>query len=514
MSLASLQPRDLEAQSTRTASMPLAALFAVVTVAALAQRFVVMPNANVAWLLTVAERMLDGQRLYVDTIETNPPFSVWLYLPAAFIGRLLHLRAEYVVDAMVFALAGGAIVFTLRRVSAARLIDPDLQGRFAIALAIALLILPAACFGEREHVAAVAFVPFVTIAALRASGRQVSLLERGVNALAMALMMIIKPHFALAIAPVILLVAISKRSPLLIFSADHICAGLIVMAYAGSTLVVHPAFWSQIMPMLADIYLPVRNTPLNFLRQFSDLELAFMALIGLTALRGWRGTGHLSTLISAGASGFMLAVIIQGKGMPYHFYPALALAALMPFATQERPKHDSSPHGRSPSMVLAAGLSCVFWTWFNAGFDMRDVVQPLRQVAAQPRVLALGYDFSIGPPMARAAGGTYVGRVASQWMADNARWLMASDGNSDRRAQLDAYVAQDRDIFLEDLAAQKPDALFIQRGPEDWQDFVEGDPRFAAEIAHYMPAGTYRSGGMRNGFALDYDMWVRKLELK
>ena len=30
-------------------------------------------NVDVAWLLTVGEKMLDGQRLYVDILETNPP---------------------------------------------------------------------------------------------------------------------------------------------------------------------------------------------------------------------------------------------------------------------------------------------------------------------------------------------------------------------------------------------------------------------------------------------------------
>src|SRR4051812_36692461 len=74
----------------------------VIVLVALVERWYVMPNANVAWLLTVAERMIDGQRIYVDTIETNPPFSIWLYLPAVWIGRLLRLRPEYVSDALVF----------------------------------------------------------------------------------------------------------------------------------------------------------------------------------------------------------------------------------------------------------------------------------------------------------------------------------------------------------------------------------------------------------------------------
>jgi hypothetical protein len=32
-------------------------------------------NVDVSWWLTVGERMLDGQRLYVDFLDTNPPMA-------------------------------------------------------------------------------------------------------------------------------------------------------------------------------------------------------------------------------------------------------------------------------------------------------------------------------------------------------------------------------------------------------------------------------------------------------
>ena len=36
---------------------------------------------DTSWLITVSERMLSGERLYSQIYETNPPFSVWLYMP-------------------------------------------------------------------------------------------------------------------------------------------------------------------------------------------------------------------------------------------------------------------------------------------------------------------------------------------------------------------------------------------------------------------------------------------------
>jgi hypothetical protein len=53
-------------------------------------------------LLTAAERVWDGQRLYVDVIETNPPMAVMVYIPGIAIARAVGLPVEMVIDGLVF----------------------------------------------------------------------------------------------------------------------------------------------------------------------------------------------------------------------------------------------------------------------------------------------------------------------------------------------------------------------------------------------------------------------------
>ena len=492
-----------ERTSAPRLSMPI--MLAAVCVAALVERWLVMPNANVAWLLTVAERMLDGQQIYVDTIETNPPFSIWLYLPAALLGRLLPFRAEYINDALIFAAAGLSIRATIGTLRRAGLMQDAELRLFALASTVVLLVLPAACFGEREHVAAIAFLPFIAVTAARASGHKPSLQELMISAGCMGFIIAVKPPFAFAIGAPILLAAFARRDWRILLSVDYVVGELLAAVYAASTLFLHPAFWAGAMDLNAALYLPVRYPIAQFLWHFADLMIAFCALLVVSALRGWKGASHVSTLIAAGALGFMLAVVLQAKGMPYHFYPPLGLAALAAFATAGRRSEGLPTH-----QVLSFALACVFWTWFEAGFDMRVLVDPIRRAAEHPRVLALGYDFSAGPPVARAAGGTYVGRVASQWISDNANWLKPYARNENQRAQLDVYIAMDRHWFLEDLESQRPDVLLIQREPEDWTPYAESDARFKSALADFRPEGTYESGGLRNATQLRYDLWIRK----
>ena len=44
-------------------------------------------NLDVSWLLVAGERLLDGERLYVDIVEINPPMSVFAYLPGIVLAR-------------------------------------------------------------------------------------------------------------------------------------------------------------------------------------------------------------------------------------------------------------------------------------------------------------------------------------------------------------------------------------------------------------------------------------------
>jgi hypothetical protein len=63
---------------------------AVVVIAILC-RLHSLENADVSWLLTAAERLLDGRR---DFIEYNPPGAVLTYVPAVWLARLFGVAPE------------------------------------------------------------------------------------------------------------------------------------------------------------------------------------------------------------------------------------------------------------------------------------------------------------------------------------------------------------------------------------------------------------------------------------
>ena len=64
---------------------------------------------DVSWLTSMCERMLDGEKGWIDIFETTPPVPTLLYMPGALLSRLAGVGAEVAV----FATAYTAALFAL-----------------------------------------------------------------------------------------------------------------------------------------------------------------------------------------------------------------------------------------------------------------------------------------------------------------------------------------------------------------------------------------------------------------
>src|SRR5271170_4251461 len=107
-------------------------------------------NGDVAAILDFAVRMVDGERLYVDLVDVNPPLIFWLNLAPAWIAERFALDPAVVLVALVLLLQATSLALcraplvrlTELRHAGARVLVP-LAGLFAV------LILPTDNFGQR-----------------------------------------------------------------------------------------------------------------------------------------------------------------------------------------------------------------------------------------------------------------------------------------------------------------------------------------------------------------------------
>ena len=304
-------------------SAPWQALVAALLVAALAIG-ILAPLPDVSWLTLAAERMLQGQRLYTQVMEVNPPLSVLLYVPPVLLAGALGVTPE-TASAWLCVLA---IAFSLALSGA--LLRPVFDGdgtrawKLAAAAAFVLCVMPVAAFGQREHIAVMALMPYLAVCFLRSEARKPPWMLALVAGLGMGFAVCIKPHFA-AVGILPALWAMWRTRQLRPYAEVEIWAAAAAMAaYAVVVLTWFANFLTDFLPVALETYVPIR-TPFWMLLVLPGVPLAVVAVIAARLLR--LNTRWLAVPLLAGLGG-AVAYLAQGKGWPYHAYPMLAFTML------------------------------------------------------------------------------------------------------------------------------------------------------------------------------------------
>ena len=458
-------------------------------------RLIIGTNMDVSWLITVGEKVLDGQRLYVDLIEVNPPASVLLYLPALLVERAIGLPAEIGVDVLVFFAACCGIFLAGRILDAAKLLDGMDRWKLAAWTLAVLIILPTRAFSERDHIAVMTLLPFLALLIVRARGLSAapaSVLIAGIGA---GLTMVIKPHFALPIGMAIGTAAVCARSLRPIFAMENWIAAALAALYGAFVVIAYPEFIADIVPLVRAVYLPWRMS--IFLLLTTGAVFWFLALCLLARWKGMLLAAPPYAPLLAASAGFFLTYFIQGKGFPYHAYPMLALAFIaLAFAGSENSRVVAvvmaGPQTRLQRLLALLPVAAIAVTsavYFNIGGNTNALIEPIRRLSQQPKMLIITSDLSVGHPLVRQVGGRWVSRVASLWITAGVFHRHVNETlDAETKTTLRAYAKRDRDMLAEDIRRQKPDIIVIEREIFEWDEWARSEPVIAEELKAYRVA--------------------------
>src|SRR5512137_2014497 len=93
-------------------TIPWALVFLVLLAAGIAWVYLKRVNLDVAVSLSTAERCVNGEKLYVDMTEVNPPLFIWMATPPIHLARLLELPVIPVFNGCILALLLGCLALT------------------------------------------------------------------------------------------------------------------------------------------------------------------------------------------------------------------------------------------------------------------------------------------------------------------------------------------------------------------------------------------------------------------
>lgn len=303
-------------------------------------------NHDNAVHIHAARTILENGSLYRHFFETNPPLFPWLTLLPTLAGDVSGVSVFFFYRAMIYLVAAGALVLValdLKRlgVTSAR------SGMTAILLFWAALLigLQNYDFGQRDHLIAVLVFPFTINLAVRLQSTQTGRLTVPV-ALLLAIGIAIKPQFIFIWMLGESAVMLRHRSMRSVISLPNLLVVLLGGSYIAAVLVLEPAYFSDIMPLLRQTYGTFKN-PLSQSTVFIWLSFTLLQLIVLRALSGGRDPSvrtaslALATACLVTAQGGFLGYLVQAH-FPYQLWPFIILscaslaALLLPMVSEVR----------------------------------------------------------------------------------------------------------------------------------------------------------------------------------
>jgi hypothetical protein len=437
------------------------AITAITIVAILEQiRWGTVPDTS--WLITVCERMLAGERIYIDLHETNPPFSIWLYMPPVMLAKALGIAPEVLVHAWTYLAVFIGLGLSARIVRRARFEEADAMVAIAPVIYALLILFAGNAFTQREHIGVALFLPMLALMAwrLRSNCEPQSTIPLSLAAgICGSVLLLVKPHYALMVLLPVAFICWRHRSLRPLLAIEHWVIGAICLGYLAAVLLIHPEYVTDVYPTLADTYATVR-----VFRPIVELYGAAAVFLCLALWLYWPA-GRLPALaciaLLASVAG-AITLVWQGKGWAYHAYPAL-LCAFLTLACMSRlpARHLRGKLGQPIRIVVLA-----FAVWASVA-PLRltqatpdELVLVIRAAAPRPTIASISTDISVGHPLSRKVGGYYRSTYPSLWTVRSAERLMEeAEGDAAEAARLknlrDGFIAQ----AVGEIERIKPDLI-------------------------------------------------------
>jgi hypothetical protein len=470
------------------APMPLL-LIGVVFAIAIGLRQLVPLNTDVSWLIVVCQRMLDGQHLYRDIIEINPPMAAFAYLPGVALARVLGVDPRHVIDAQLLLLAAASLFAVSRILRLSPSLSKLNRGPLAIWAAAVVTVLPMHVFAQREHMAMLTFLPALVVYAMRSNREPLPLWAILIAGVGAGITLAFKPFFTVPAALCILFAAIRSRSWLTLLAPENIIAAVLVMAVSVSTYIFYPEYFTVTYPLVRDTYLSW-SMPASVIF-VNDATLVFAIAMVSVLLARQKHTSDSLLLVAALASiGFAVSFFLQRRGWAYHSYPMVAVALLaMGYALMGAA--DAAPRSRRRAVASAFMLAVTFvvgMLWFNVTVYVGPVRQAVEGLMPHPRILVLSGEAAIGHPLVRDIGGVWVSRQENLWIREFVRLTREKtvvDAATD--AKLNDYLALERKWLIEDFKKLPPDLVLVDNLRNDWGAWARAD----AEVSQLLKSYTF-----------------------
>jgi hypothetical protein len=460
----------------------------IVVVALVAVRATGTVDSDVTWQLWIGHQLSGGVRLYRDIIETNPPLWFWMSVPIDWLSMLIHVRLDHLLILVIGCFAALSLVAT------DRILPPMARPRRALLLvfsALVLLAVPWLEFGQREHIALIAALPYAALVAARRTERPVAMMLALLVGIGAGLGFALKHYFLLVPILLELWLLTAQGRKWRPFRPETIGMLAVGALYAAAFAIWAADYLKVALPLILMAYGVTGAERLFDL--FQPAVLVALATLALLAayLRTLRPEPFVEALMVAGL-GFGAAYFIQAKGWSYQAVPLVGCAAVALIAAL-------TSAVKPPRIFALAAPSLVFLPfWISAHEAMRpnlparDVDHAVAGLHAGDSVGFIGTDPSLGWTTTLQRGFAYPSRYNGFWMMRAIVRNEALGSPNPSLSQLGRRVVRET---VHDFRCLPPKRIIVARptpeaakaGDFDILRFFLRDPQFGELLSHYRP---------------------------
>lgn len=458
-------------------------------------------TSDVSWLISMCERIYDGEVAYIDIFETTPPVPTLLYMPGVVLSRWTPLSAEVAVYASVFLSIFLALILSAR-ILPSRIEDLG-SSRWLILFpaAVFLFILANDAFAQREYIAAAFALPIVAVFIHHADkGLWPSFSLRFWAALLAGLSIAIKPP--LFAAPGIILAAYylyKVRNVRFAYSSGLLAAGVIGVAITVISLIVFPAYLDGVTTLMRDVYVPIR---LPITSAGNDAFFSILAILAFSCILSLKTEiPKAAPILLAASISYLLVYLVQGKFFAYHLAPAamFGLIALTLLLWKRALPMVSEWKKAVPAFSIYAVVTASVSVLMYQGFaDYRPHITDMRWAEGleNPTAMAISPYIDAGFPLSRQVGAAWIDRIHSQWVANYTKYALENmDLSEEETALAQRYHKRDIERTRELIRDKAPDIIFdYVPSKSQWlrEAIIEAQPSPLDQYRVVVEEGAYR----------------------
>jgi hypothetical protein len=354
-------------------------------------------NHDVAMYLYMGDQVLHGAVPYVDVIDLNPPLIIYLNTLPAGIARVLGTPLPLTVLVLTWLFCVWSVE-TSRRVLARTVPQSSVSAVLAAGLAaMAAVVAGYDDFGQKEHLFALALIPFLVLRGARTSNDAPA--SRWVAAaigFTAGVLACLKPHFlVVALAPELYWMA-RRRGLRELMAPELLAVGAAGLLYGLQLLLMPDAmravFFGHLVPLVAAGYGAYDQSTMFIARQSWRLWLPPLAAVAVGIVgRRLPGGRELGPAVAIAAPLAVAMMIAQHKAWTHHAYPAYAVlcVALALVAGRATDEIDARLRGRIAARMRAAiavalAIVTIGGTLAAAAFAVRPRLNGLAVPSADP----------------------------------------------------------------------------------------------------------------------------------